>query len=339
MAIDYWQLVKDFSTGDMVQRIAVGQGITPYTGRVQAVMRGIGFLDVQWPFGSERISPEELVKVNPQLSPYLPPTLNFSYFPGQDATKQAATSPWRTTEVPADFHRVLARLYHQKVGEVLAYDELWHRFGAATEDEVIRDEVGKFYRFAHNSLTMFLGEFARKTATYWAAKDRTHRATKAEVDAGRPNCPKCGTPMRRTTYKMQGGQKIRLFACPSDLYLIKENQILGPGGGQVWGQPVPVEEALVMAGLKDFSKEPGFQGLKGLSPKEQQEVIQKALLNMDAAKDGPGKKDQPKQRDVSNQPGFKALKGLSPAAQRKLIEKALKRQANTDPNLDARRHS
>lgn len=236
MAIDYWKLVKDFSPGDVVQRIALGQGLTPYTGRILAVLHGIGFVDVQWPFGSERVSPEELVKVSPDFSQYLPPTLTFSYFPGQDVLKRAS-SGWRTIELPPDFHKELARLHYHGAKEVQAYDELWHRFAAYTDDEVMRDEVGKFYRFAFNALTMFLSEYARKTSTYWVSKDRTHRATQAEIDAGRPNCPKCGNAMRRTTYKMSEGQKMRLFACPHDLYLIKEDQILGPGGDPAWGQP------------------------------------------------------------------------------------------------------
>jgi len=237
VAIDYWQLVKDFSPGDVVQRIALGQGITPYMGRVLAVMRGIGFLDVQWPFGTERVSPEELVRVSPDFVQYMPPTLDFSYFPGQDASKQASSGMWRTTEVPAGFHKELARLHYRGTNEVQAYDEMWHRFASFADDDAIRDEVSKFYQFASNTLTMFLGEHARKTATYWASKDRTHRATQGEITSGRPNCPKCGTAMRRTTYKMKEGQRARLFACPKDLYLIKEDQILGPGGEPaVWGR-------------------------------------------------------------------------------------------------------
>lgn len=236
MAIDYWKLVKDFSPGDMVQRIELGQGLTPYMGRVINVMRGIGFLDVQWPFGSERVSPEELVRVSPDFHQYLPPTLTFSYFPGQDVAKMASTT-WRTTEVPAGFHKELARLHYKGANEVQAYDELWHRYGSYAEDEAIRDEVGKFYRFAFNALTMFLGEYARRTSTYWVSKDRTHRATQAEIQAGRPSCPKCGNAMRRTTYKMSEGQKMRLFACPHDLYLIKEDQILGPDGQPAWAAP------------------------------------------------------------------------------------------------------
>ncbi len=232
MAIDYWKLVRDFSPGDTVQHILRGQGMSPYVGRVTAVLKGIGFVDVQWPFGNERVSPEELVRINPQFTAILPPTLSFSYQPGMDA-KQAAQSQWRTTEVPPGFHRELAKLYRQGSHEVRAYDELWRRFGSQADDETIRDEVGKFYRFAFNTLTLFLGEYAEKTATYWTSQNRQHRATRAEVDVRQPNCPKCGTPMRKATYKMAEGKRMKLFACPQDLYLIRQSDIMGPDGQPV----------------------------------------------------------------------------------------------------------
>lgn len=233
MAIDYWKLTKDFSVGDFVQRVLPGQGVTPYMGRILASLPGIGFVDVQWPFGTERVSPEELIHVNKQLSPYLPPTLTFSYFPGMDASKAASTTPWRINEVPPGFHRELARLYYKQATDLQAYDELWHRFASFSDDEVIRDEVEKFYRFGSNLLDLILGLYAAKTATYWVSQNRQHRATKAEVQAGCPNCPRCGTAMRKTTYKMMEGQRMRLFACPQDLYLIKQTDILGPQGEPV----------------------------------------------------------------------------------------------------------
>lgn len=234
MAIDYWTLTKDYKVGDFVQKFIPGRSaLSPYCGRVTAVMRGIGFVDVQWPFGNERVSPEELIRVNPDFAFYLPPSLNFSYYPGYDTTKTAAKAPWRSTEVPVGFHKELAKLFHRNASEMQAYDELWHRFASFAEDEILRDEIGKFYRFASNSVDLFLAAHAEKTATYWYSNNRTHRATKAEVASRRPNCPKCGSAMRKTTYKMAEGEKARLFACPKDLYLIRQSDIHGPDGNPV----------------------------------------------------------------------------------------------------------
>ena len=234
--IDYWKLTQDYAPGDIVQKYMPGRGgsLSPYCGRVTAVLKGIGFLDVQWPFGNERVSPEEVVKVNPDFAAYLPPTLNFSWYPGLDTRQAAMKSPWRgAVELPPGFHKELAKTFHRGAGEVQAYDELWHRYASFTEDAPLRDEVRKFYAFADNTFKLFFKAHVAKTAMYWMAQDRQHRATRKEVQAKRPNCPRCGTPMRKATYKMREGQKARLFACPNDLYLIKQDDILGPDGQSV----------------------------------------------------------------------------------------------------------
>lgn len=233
--INYWELVKDFKVGDSVQKFMPGHSaLSPFYGRVTAVHRGIGFVDVQWPFDNVRETPEDLVRVNPEFLRYLPPMGTFSWYPGQDTMKQASRSLWRTTEVPAGFHQSLAKLWSKGTHEISAYDELWHRYASMNaDDESIRDEVDKFYRFGRNQVEVLLQQEIPKQATYWVATNRQHRATKQELTGGQPNCPKCGTGMRKTTYKMADGQKTRLFACPQDLYLIKQADILGPSGEPV----------------------------------------------------------------------------------------------------------
>jgi hypothetical protein len=213
--------------------------VTPYTGRIIAVLRGIGCLDIQWPFGAERVSSDEVVRVNPVAVPqFLPPTLNLDYYPGHDASPLMRTASgaalWRTTEVPEGFHRELAALFHTGMRPVQAYDALWHRFRQA-DDEAMRDEVMKFYRVAYNIVTAFLAEQAqKKTAAYWAATDRKYRATRQELDSKQLTCPKCkDTALRKTTYKMEGGQRMRLLACPQCLHLVKQTDVLGPEGEPV----------------------------------------------------------------------------------------------------------
>jgi hypothetical protein len=237
--IDYWKLTRDFKPGDVVQKYIPGRkgDLSPYYGRVTAVMQGIGFLDVQWPFGNERLSPEEVVKLNPEFLQYLPPSLNFSWYPGLDTTdtkKATVKNAWRdAVELPPGFHKELAKLFHRGVGEIQAYDELWHRYASVTEDEPLRDETRKFYAFARNAFQMFFGAHVAKTAMYWMAQNRQHRVTRKEVDSRRPTCPKCGSPMRKAIYKMREGQRLRLFACPQDMYLIKQDDIRGPDGNPV----------------------------------------------------------------------------------------------------------
>jgi hypothetical protein len=206
VAIDYWKLTKDFKPGDTVQRVLPGQGIGPYVGRVLAVLPGIGFLDIQWPTGSERVSPEELILVKPEFGEFLPPQTAWSYFPGLDVKMAAGAGRWRTTEVPAGFHKELTRVFNRGAGEVQAYDEMWHRYASYADDESLRDEVSKFYRFASNAFDLLVQQ-AGKEAAYWASRDRNYRATKPEMGAGKPNCPRCGNQMRKTVYKMRDGSK------------------------------------------------------------------------------------------------------------------------------------
>ena len=236
--IDYWKLTKDFAVGDTVQRFAPGflNGLSPFVGAVQAVHRGIGFVDVQWPYGVERVSPEDLVKVNPDLRAYLPPTLNqmvssFDVSQGRVASK---TGLWRTTEVPAGFHRDLAKLWAKSASDLMAYDSLWQRYAhLGVADDVIRDEVGKFYAASRNLADMRVQAHARRTAAYWVAQNRQYRVTQDEMTVRKPLCPKCGTKMRRTTYKMDKGARMRLWACPKDLFLIKQSDVLSPSGETV----------------------------------------------------------------------------------------------------------
>ena len=240
--IDYWKLVRDFKVGDVVQKLIPGNdggGLSPFPGRVTAVLKGLGFVDVQWPFGNERVSPEELVRMNPEFLAYLPPTLDFSWYPGLDTQvdqlRLAAGIPadlWGTG-LPIGFHRNLALLWNNKVGEVRAYDELWQRYASQADDVALLDETAKFYRFATTSAEKYFRYVVTKMATYWVAQNRQHRVTKEELASKRPCCPRCKGPLRKTTYKMREGQRMHLFVCPSDLFVIRRDDIYGPDGKPV----------------------------------------------------------------------------------------------------------
>lgn len=237
--IDYWKLSAEFSQGDYVQKINVITGdLSPYMGRVTAVLRGIGCLDVQWPFGNERVFPDDIVKVDPKFSRILPPALlDQSYVTLEiEKARKASTSPWRTHEFQPSMYVSLARFWHAKVGEVLAYDNLYREFEPNVNDEALRDEVSKFYRFASNAGLMLVQQLAQasgfenKTAAYWVSQNRTYRATSQDIKGGKPSCPKCSNQMRRATYKMNKGSKVHVFACAKCLNLIDPESILGPDG-------------------------------------------------------------------------------------------------------------
>lgn len=235
--IDYWRLCDSFKAGDAVQKFMPGDpgGLSPFLGRVTAVHPGLGMIDVQWPTGNERVSSDELVLVNPAFMRYLPPTLDQTYL-GYDTLKarEASARVWRHLEVPPDFHVDLARLWMKSASEVAAYDALWRKYSAqGVAESDILDEVSQFYKAARNIVELRLRQHIQKTAAYWVAQNRQYRATQEEIDTRRPLCPKCGKKMRKTTYKMQEGAKHRLWACPKDLFLIKQDHMLGPGGEPV----------------------------------------------------------------------------------------------------------
>jgi len=232
--IDYWALTGDYKVGQTVQRFVPGLGglsLSPFLGRVTSVHKGLGVVDVQWPYGNERMYPDDIVRVDPKLSVYLPPTLDQSYST-YDTRKQATRIPglWRTTEVPPQFHRELAQLWTRRASDVHAYDELWQKYSSTIDDETLRSEVKRFYQVASGLSELRVQQFLRKTAAYWVAQNRQYRVTSEEFAAKKPACPKCGTKMKRTTYKMDKGARVRLFACPKDLFLLKQTDLLGPGG-------------------------------------------------------------------------------------------------------------
>lgn len=232
MSIDYWSLTKDYRVGDTVQRFVPGLGglsLSPFMGRVTHVHPGLGVLDVQWPYGVDRMFPDDIVRVDPRLSVYLPPTLDQSYS-SYDTQKQASAGTWRTLEVPPDFHRNLAQLWARKASDVLAYDELWKKYGSSVSDAVLQSEVQKFYTVASTLVELRIQQHATKTAAYWVSQNRQYRVTSEEHNSQKPLCPRCGSLMRKTTYKMDKGARMRLFACPKDLFLVKQTDLLGPGG-------------------------------------------------------------------------------------------------------------
>ena len=182
--IDYWKLTKDFAPGDTVQKFMPGDPgmLSPFIGRVTSVHRGLGCLDVQWPFGVERVQPDEIVKINPELQRYFPPTLDQSYdsYDNRAGKKEASSSraSWRTVELPAGFHRDLAFLWSKKASEVEAYDQLWRKYASlGAADDALKDEIGRFYLVARNLVDLRTQQHAHKTAAYWVAQNRQYRAT------------------------------------------------------------------------------------------------------------------------------------------------------------------
>lgn len=233
MVIDYWSLTKDFSQGDVVHKLNVSTGdLSPYVGSVTAVHRGLGVIDVQWPFGNERVFPDDVVRVNPKFLRYLPPSFDQSYtsYDIEQARKEASTnSLWGNNLFAPSLYKELARLWHKGASEVIAYDDLYRAI-PNVNDEALRAEVAKFYRFARRAGELRLQQHMSKEGAYWVSQNRQYRATGEDIKVGRPACPKCSSRMRRVTYRMHKGSRHKVFACPKCLYLIDPPSVLGPAG-------------------------------------------------------------------------------------------------------------
>jgi len=234
--LDYWALAKDFHQGDAVQKInPVNGSLGPYVGVIKHAHPGLGVLDIQWPFGVERIHPDEVVKVNPELMLHLPPTLNQVY--GTWDTRRLASARTSWYPFPPGIYTDMAQAWHHGRGAVGVYDDLYRKY-SGLDDLVLRGEVSKFYTAAKVFGDYRVAHHAVRTASYWVAENRQYRVTADELDARKPRCPKCGTRMRKTTYKMKKGERHRLLACPKDLFLVKTTDMLGPDGKAVdWLAP------------------------------------------------------------------------------------------------------
>ena len=233
MAIDYWKLTKEFKQGDVVQKIDIIDGdLSPYVGTVTAVHKGLGVLDVQWPFGNERVFPDDVVRVSPKFIRYLPPQFDQSYMTVEieRARKEASSSSLWSKQFQPSVYVELARHWHKGASEVIAYDDLYRALYPNVNDEALRSEVTKFYTFAHNAGELRIQDHLQRTAAYWVAQNRQYRATNQDLKAGRPACPKCSNRMRRSTYRMQEGARHKVFACPKCLTIIDPVSVLGPNG-------------------------------------------------------------------------------------------------------------
>ena len=67
-----------------------------------------------------------------------------------------------------------------------------------------------------------------KQAVYWASKGRMYKPTKTELETGQLCCPRCDEEyLRKTIYMMENGARTKMFVCPSCLFLVRRDDIIG----------------------------------------------------------------------------------------------------------------
>ena len=230
--IDYWSLALNFQRGDVVNTINSSNGLVePIPGLVTAVHPGIGFVDVEYPWGNQRVSPEYLIRKNPQNIYDLPSMVDTSYRGWdmdqshvEDGTEQGYSYAHPRAEgsvverLAADLddrHRKLqvaaAQCLHNGLTEIQAYVAITSASKGQAPDHEIRDSLVAVYKPR------------QKNSIYWNAPGRRYRMNAGELEDGLPNCPKCGNNLQKTHY----AKHTKLFVCPSCLFCIRPEDIDG----------------------------------------------------------------------------------------------------------------
>jgi len=172
----------------------VGQPVTHWghpieeSGRVTAVWPAIGQVDVQFPWGNVRVPVEDLQIIADSTWIVTPKNDNT---PGGTATLVSG-GPFTLKDAP--------------------YDPL---------------PLPVKVKTASPSLERVVVAYVKK-AIYWQEKNRKYRVSQGERDSGSFHCPRCKeTILRDAIYKREEGQSVRLLGCPSCLFLVKKEDLLG----------------------------------------------------------------------------------------------------------------
>lgn len=67
-----------------------------------------------------------------------------------------------------------------------------------------------------------------KKAVYWAKENRQHKATQEEMSSGEFCCPRCkDIVLKKAVYQRQNGASDSLLGCPSCMFLIRRQDLIG----------------------------------------------------------------------------------------------------------------
>lgn len=155
---------EHFRPGDCVRKFVSERAMSPYIGVVTQLTPTKVW--VQWPVGNESESPEQLVKVNPEIEG-MPTALLDSGYSSYEKTRSqrkfgpSPLMPRRATSTDKMAIRVahtfadsvvgklvteICACAQEKLDEVHAYDRTFRKFGSVCSDHIIRMSVEKVYR-------------------------------------------------------------------------------------------------------------------------------------------------------------------------------------------------
>jgi len=182
--------IVDFKPGQIVKKMSQFMAPGDYYGTVLAVYPKLNALDVEWPLGTYREFPEDLLVINPREAWAEPHTI------------QSSLSK-------------IASKYDQRIAHLNDIVFAQYKKDESNISIKIKDLLGS--KVASNEIDNAI----EKVSLYWNEKGRKYRKSQEELD-GTYKCPKCGNlGMKKTRYK----HMVNLYGCPKCLFLIKEDDI------------------------------------------------------------------------------------------------------------------
>lgn len=207
--IDVCLLAKNFFPGDIVCRYNLMSGDpVEITGIVTASLHGIGFVDVEFPWGNERVSADELLRLSDNGVRYLPPMYDTSY------------SSWDADQARAE-HDVSSKIAseHLSCMDNAMLTACSCHCNDLPEEDTLETIVNR-YPIATRIAKVIVAD-VYKNALYYVGEGRKYRMSLEEMADGKPNCPRCQSDMGKTVYK----KYTKLFVCPECFFCITPEDI------------------------------------------------------------------------------------------------------------------
>jgi len=153
---------EDFKVGDTVRKSISDRCFTPYVGVVTNILPSIYKVDVQWPRGSIREDPEELILVHPIFG--LPTVRTDSGYSSYDKgisekfygkiPKQVRPYERMAIRVAHNFaSKTIGKLvddivecHQKKLSEVQTYNRVYGKFASICSDYIIRSSIERIYK-------------------------------------------------------------------------------------------------------------------------------------------------------------------------------------------------
>lgn len=213
-------IAKDYRRGDVVHLINPRDGsLVHVSGLVSAVHRAIGFVDVEFPWGNQRVQADEIVRMFPGGETPAPPAKDTSYS-AWDITRSRLDD--RTlSRVASLAEGWLRKVYAVRAQVAKQYAHGRGRFAALTQ---VLQAVPSARTHEVNAAVEHVYDYLPKVALYWSSPGRQYRPTRAELENGSYHCPKCKDPLGKAIYR----KGTRLFSCVNCLFMIAPEDIYNP---------------------------------------------------------------------------------------------------------------